>query len=81
MAKMLKMRWVALIAVIGVGSLLNSTPVLAAGGCPCEGVCWTDDGCVQAGGDVFNCVDAVQKAAEDACFSGGWCEGSSCVAD
>lgn len=51
--------------------------------CPCDGVCWTDDGC-KTSDTPYACMVSVSDAAEAYCnqMDSGWCDsGGMCVAE
>ena len=80
---MTRKTWLML-AMLGLTIAFGTGLARAAdGGCLCDGVCYTCDGCLTLPKDqIFNCCDGLQKTADDMCNSGGWCDrNGNCVAE
>lgn len=59
--------------LVAIAFFLSTALVHANNYCPCDGVCWTDDGC--KGSDTpYTCASQVSDAAESYCnqMDSGW---------
>jgi len=67
-------RMAVLIVVLGLSFILKVTPA-RADECPCDGVCYTLDGCDQSytdSNDLANCYGEVMGQAAAECINSIW---------
>jgi hypothetical protein len=53
--------------LLGIGLIFKTTPVSADDNCPCDGVCYTTDGCPSDPWDWVACAAGLQQWANDQC--------------